>query len=88
MKYTYRGTRTVNGKDMAVIEMEGTVQPAKGKSVELSGNVHGSALFDTAAGRIVQVSAVVDVVKTITFRKTTFTAEGKMEVKMTRTTTQ
>jgi S1-C subfamily serine protease len=88
MKYTYRGTRAVNGKDMAVIEMEGTVQPAKGKSVELSGNVHGSALLDTAAGRIVQVNAVVDVVKSITFRKTTFTAEGKLEVKMTRTTTQ
>jgi S1-C subfamily serine protease len=84
MIYTFRGVRSINGQDFGILDMSGVVRPLKGKGGNLSGQVHGTAAIDLAAGRVYQVHATVDVTLDLHFRDQTLRSNGKLEVSLTR----
>jgi hypothetical protein len=52
MLYTYVGSRTRNGRQEAVISVEGTVQSAAGQGKQFSGTANGTVLVDLTTGLI------------------------------------
>ena len=84
LTYTYRGVRMQNGQEVAVIAMTGAVRPIKGSIANLEGRIHGEAVVDLTAGRIVQVHTTVDVTVDIVFRDESLRSSGKLEVNLTR----
>jgi hypothetical protein len=52
MLYTYVGSRTRNGRQEAVIAVEGTVQSAAGQGKQFSGTANGTVLVDLTTGLV------------------------------------
>lgn len=55
--YTYLGQRNRNGKDEAVIDINGQVRPRPGAKAQFTGKVEGLALVDLATGQISESTA-------------------------------
>jgi S1-C subfamily serine protease len=85
LTYTYRGVRTVDGQEYAIVNLSGVVKPVKGQGGNASGQIHGTAAIDLAAGRIYQVHALVDVTLDLQFRDETLRGNGILDVNLTRT---
>ena len=84
MTYTYRGVRMVDGRELAVIDLNGVVNSGKVKISNATGTVRGTAVVDPAAGRVIEVHLVADVTLDIPFRGESLTSNGKLEVRLTR----
>jgi hypothetical protein len=84
MTYTYRGLRTQQGQDVAVIDLAGKVRGVEGRTVHLKGDARGSATLDVETGRVVHAKATIDVSLEMKFRDETVLATGKLEVGVTR----
>jgi hypothetical protein len=62
MTYTYLGQRKRNGRDEAVIALDGVVRKkGRDKDVDLTGNASGTALVDLATGRVSQAKTTVTI---------------------------
>lgn len=59
LTFTYLGTRNRNGKDEAVISIDGTVRGAPGKDAQMGGKATGLALVDLATGQVSQTETRV-----------------------------
>jgi hypothetical protein len=57
--YTYLGQRKRNGKDEAVIAIEGAVRGAPGKEAQFGGKASGTVLVDLATGMVTQAETRV-----------------------------
>jgi len=65
MTYTYQGVRRREGRDEAVIALEGTLRGGRGIEEKLGGKAHGSAVVDLATGQISSAEATVTIEATI-----------------------
>jgi predicted Zn finger-like uncharacterized protein len=59
MTYTYQGTRKREGRDEAVIGIEGTLQGVGTSKDKMGGRTTGTAVLDLATGQVIQADAVV-----------------------------
>ena len=83
--YVYRGVRTVNGRELAVIAVTGGLA---GGPANLGGSVSGTILVDVAQGRVVKATATAD----STFQAHVATEQGveglqvrfRLDLKLTR----
>src|SRR5262249_18022958 len=50
MTYTYRGVRTQDGREVAVLELRGTLLSARDPTMTLRGRTNGTAVVDPATG--------------------------------------
>ena len=84
MTYAYLGTRALNGRQVAVIGMHGTLRGVNGKSLQLGGKVRGTALVDVSNGRVVKADTTSDVVLNLRFKGETVETRGTLEVHVSR----
>jgi S1-C subfamily serine protease len=83
--YTYRGVRQLNGRQVAVVDLNGTAQDGS-----QSGKAKGTVLIDPETGMVLQAKAIVESTLTVVRRQSrgrpplTYTATGTLEVKMQR----
>jgi hypothetical protein len=54
MTYTYLGQRRRDGRDEAVIAVEGDVEGGKGKDLQVGGKATGTVLVDLGSGQVSQ----------------------------------
>ncbi len=85
LTYVYRGVRVIDGQECGVVEFNGGVRPVQGRSSNLSGQIHGTAAIDLAAGRVRQAHAVVDVTIDVKFLDESLRSDAKLEVTLDRT---
>lgn len=86
IRYTYRGTRKVNGKEMAVIAMQGRIM-TRGKEGGLNGVANGTALVDLLNGRVGKVNMTVEstlAVRIPEIGSGTMQARSRLDIRMTR----
>ena len=84
MTYTYRGVRQEGGRDVAVLDMQGTLVPT-GKQEQLVGKAGGEAIIDLATGSAVRVTCTLQVVQRIRIQNISFTAANRtLELSLTR----
>jgi S1-C subfamily serine protease len=65
MTYTFQGVRRREGREEAVIALEGVLKGRPGIEEKMGGKAHGAAVFDLAAGQITSAEATISVDATV-----------------------
>lgn len=84
MKYTYLGVRSRNGREEAVVSINGVVRARQGVKQYISGKTHGSAVIDIATGLVTQAMATVEVDLDLALNGQPAKADGAVEIKLQR----
>jgi S1-C subfamily serine protease len=82
--YTYLGRRTRNGRDEALIEINGVVRGRKGRELSVGGKATGFALLDLASGQISGARISVGIDLDLTLGKQSAKANGTLVVRLQR----
>jgi S1-C subfamily serine protease len=81
----YVGTRTRDGRDEALVSLEGSVKGSKGQELKLGGRARGTALLDLASGQITEAAVTVAMDLDTTFGRRDAKATATLEVRLKRT---
>jgi hypothetical protein len=94
MTYTYRGVRQHEGRQVAVLELRGTLLSARvpgardpgarDLSTTLRGRTTGTAIVDPATGTVLHAKATAEASLVVKYRDESFQARGTLEVTMRR----
>jgi len=79
--YTYQGVRTHEGREVAVVALEGSVSST---GATLEGRARGKAVLDPATGQVLQAQASVHAALDVEINEVSVRAKGKLEVRATR----
>jgi hypothetical protein len=84
LTYVYKGTWTRQGREEAVVEFTGPIQPEKTGLLRVSGKVKGEAHIDLATGTIARTTTTVDLDMTMRVEGETSRASGTLEIRLER----
>jgi S1-C subfamily serine protease len=84
LTYRYLGARIRDGREEAVITMNGVVRGPAGRELRLGGKAGGTAALDVASGQIARADVSVAVDLDMTFGRSAAKANGTLNVKLER----
>jgi hypothetical protein len=82
--YKYMGTQTRDGKEGALIRIEGRVRGRKGQGLDVGGSATGSAFVSLDTGQLISADASIKADVDLTFRRVQAKAIATLAVSMKR----